>query len=270
MAVEKTFNGTTYNSITSFAEVAYVDALLTMAGDIMEDAGRGLVTTSVTGATIGTGSKGPFTMASAIPYALGSFVTIADSAAPTTNYMVGQVTARSGAALTVNVAAGAATGSGTKTAWDISISGPAGPEGSVSLTGNASGAIDMVGYSFTASLVKFQTGTEHLGSAASQPSAVSGAQSLTLVNFCKHWLQIDGDTTLTVSSGAAGAHLTDAVIQIDQDGVTGGWALTISGATHARGETLDTTGMTAGQSLLIAFFEALDGTILYNTATGYF
>lgn len=270
MAVEKTFNGTTYNSVTSFAEVAYVPALLSMAGDIMEDAGRGLVTTSVTGATIGTGSKGPFTMASAIPYALGSFVTIADSAAPTTNYMVGQVTARSGTSLTVTVASGGAVGSGTKTAWDISISGPTGATGVATLAGSATGAIDMGGYSFTADLVKFQTGTEHLASAASQPSAVSGAQSLTLVAFCKHWLHINGDTTLTVSSGAAGDHLTDSVLQVDQDGATGGWALTISGATHARGETLDTTGMTAGQSVLLAFFEAPDGTILYNTATGYF
>lgn len=153
MAVEKTFNGTTYNSVTSFAEVSYVSALLTMAGDIMEDAGRGLVTASATSATIGTGSKGPFTMASAIPYALGSFVTIADSAAPTTNYMVGQVTARSGAALTVNVAAGDAVGSGTKTAWSISISGPTGATGATgaaTLAGNATGAIDMVGYTFTA------------------------------------------------------------------------------------------------------------------------
>lgn len=38
MAVEKTFNGNTYNSDTSFAEYKYITALLTMAGDIMVEA----------------------------------------------------------------------------------------------------------------------------------------------------------------------------------------------------------------------------------------
>lgn len=77
--------------------------------------------TSVTSLTIGTGSR-TLTTQTGKTWFIGQFVIVANSATPT-NYMIGQITAydSGSGALTVNVTA--AGGSGTYSAWTISVTG---------------------------------------------------------------------------------------------------------------------------------------------------
>lgn len=77
--------------------------------------------TSATSITIGTGAK-TFTVSASKSFLGGMFLVIADTAAPSTNYMIAQVTSYSGVTLVVNVLS--VGGSGTKTAWTISQSAP--------------------------------------------------------------------------------------------------------------------------------------------------
>ncbi len=92
--------------------------------------------TSSTSTTIGTGSKS-FTASTGKQWAVGQYVYLARSAAPTT-YMAGQVTAyNSGTgALTVDVSA--TNGSGTYTDWVITIGGAQGATGSINLLSESS------------------------------------------------------------------------------------------------------------------------------------
>ena len=76
--------------------------------------------TSTTSLAIGTGSKTLATQ-SGKDVGPGSWVLFTDDAAPSTNWMVGQVSAYSGTALTVDVTA--TGGAGTCSAWTIRLRG---------------------------------------------------------------------------------------------------------------------------------------------------
>lgn len=92
-----------------------------------------LVATSTSSIAIGTGSKS-FTTQSGKQFAAGQFILIVDNA-DAANFMHGQVTSYSGTSLVVNVID--IGGTGTKTAWDISVSGSqgaVGPSGSLDFT----------------------------------------------------------------------------------------------------------------------------------------
>ena len=75
--------------------------------------------TSTSSVLIGVGAKS-FTVSAGKSYQSGMFLIIADTAAPATNWMYGQVTSYSGTALAMNITQ--IGGSGTKTAWVISQS----------------------------------------------------------------------------------------------------------------------------------------------------
>ena len=77
--------------------------------------------TSSTSITIGTGAKS-FTVSAGKSFQAGMYLVIADTAAPSTNSMWGQVTSYAGTALVINIIS--VLGSGTKTAWTISQSAP--------------------------------------------------------------------------------------------------------------------------------------------------
>ncbi len=90
--------------------------------------------TSTTSNAIGTGTK-TFTVTAGKSFALGMTLLIADTAAPSTNSMLGTVTSYSGATLVMNIET--IKGSGTKTAWTISQSAPGGATlGANTFTGN--------------------------------------------------------------------------------------------------------------------------------------
>ena len=75
--------------------------------------------TSASSVLIGVGAKS-FTVSAGKSYQPGMFLIIADTAAPATNWMLGQVTSYAGTALAMNITQ--IGGSGTKTAWVISQS----------------------------------------------------------------------------------------------------------------------------------------------------
>jgi len=126
MGYPVTLNGRTY-TLADFEGQNYVDGLPDAFEDFVTHAGNLYSTTSTTSNSIGTGSK-TFTVESSKPYQVGTPLRITDSAAPTTNWMDGIVTAYSGTTLTVSSVSYA--GSGTKTSWNINIGG-----GAVSYTG---------------------------------------------------------------------------------------------------------------------------------------
>ncbi len=97
-------------------------AVLTLAG--LGDALFKL--TSTTSNSIGTGTK-TFTVQQNKDVGIGQYVIITDDAAPSTNYMIGQITAYSGTSMDVNVTT--TGGSGTKTAWTIRVGGATGATG---------------------------------------------------------------------------------------------------------------------------------------------
>jgi hypothetical protein len=213
-----TVNGTTYTSPDDFQGTAYKDTILALAGDMLADVGRALTTTSATTATVGTGSK-TFVMATAVPFGVGAFVLIADNAAPTTNYMFGQVTARSGTTLDVTVAVSA--GSGTLSDWTISISGARGAAGT--LSGNASGAIDMNGYDLT---VDFTT-VEAAGEQAEENAAnATGTVTIQATDPTVLRRTLTGDVTLHVAGAPTPGKGWSTELRTTQDG-TGGRDLTI-------------------------------------------
>jgi hypothetical protein len=86
--------------------------------------------TSTTSLTIGEGTKS-LTVQTARGYVAGAQLIVANTAAPSTNYMYGIVTSYNAGtgALVVEVPVDGARGSGTHTAWTVSLSGPKGPQG---------------------------------------------------------------------------------------------------------------------------------------------
>lgn len=79
--------------------------------------------TSATSNTIGTGAK-TFAVSAGKSFQPGMYLVIADTAAPSTNSMYGQITSYGGTSLVMNILA--TFGSGTKTAWTISQSAAGG------------------------------------------------------------------------------------------------------------------------------------------------
>lgn len=88
-----------------------------------------IIDTSASSVLIGVGSKS-FTVSPSKSFYPGMWLSIADSAAPSTNSVVAQVTSYTGTSLVVNVPANGVFGSGTKAAWVISLT--AAPSGQVS------------------------------------------------------------------------------------------------------------------------------------------
>lgn len=90
-------------------------------------AAAGFSGTSTSSNSIGTGSK-TFTTQTSKAWVVGSRLRASDTAAPTANYMAGIVTAYDPVAVTDNltVSFDFSTGSGTKTAWTLSLTGEPG------------------------------------------------------------------------------------------------------------------------------------------------
>lgn len=102
------------------AEAALIAATATTVG------------TSTTSVAVGTGSKA-FTTQAGKNWIVGTWLIIASAANPA-RYMTGQVTAYSGASLTVNVTA--VGGSGTLADWNIGLAGALGVTGAAGVNGN--------------------------------------------------------------------------------------------------------------------------------------
>ena len=95
-----------------------------------------LTIVSTTSLAIGTGSK-VFTVASGLSLSAGQFIIMASDAAPTTNYMWGQIASYSGTTLTITVAA--TLGSGTYADWTGYLTGERGATGATGSVSDISG-----------------------------------------------------------------------------------------------------------------------------------
>ena len=186
MAFPVTLNGRTY-TLTDFEGTNYVDGLPDAFEDFVTQAGQIYSTTSTTSNSIGTGSK-TFTVEASKPYQVGTPLRIADTAAVSTNWIDGIVTAYSGTTLTVNAVAYA--GSGTKTAWSINIGG--GP----------------IAYTGTLPIAQGGTGATTAAAARTNIDVYSKSESES------RYLNISGDTgdvsftgDLTITGSDAGTRL---------------------------------------------------------------
>lgn len=115
------------------------DTHQTALTDALVAVGAGLVSTSTTSATIGTGSKS-LTVATDKNFAAGQYVEARQTSAPG-NFMAGVVTAYNGdtGVLAFTVASGDTGGGGTITNWTVTVAGRRGATGSAgSMTGPGS------------------------------------------------------------------------------------------------------------------------------------
>jgi hypothetical protein len=123
------------SSAVSAAQAA-AQAAAVSAGEAA-DAADGFYATSSTSTSVATGSK-TFTIETNKSFDEGMYVMIVDDAAPTTNWMHGQVTAYNSGTGALDVTVETIAGSGTLSDWLISVSGPRGATGS---SGSGSGDV---------------------------------------------------------------------------------------------------------------------------------
>lgn len=186
--------------------------------------------TSSTSNAIGTGAK-TFTVTAGKSFSPGMYLVIADTAAPSTNSMWGQVTSYSGTTLVMNILS--VLGSGTKTAWTISQS---------------------------ASTLSYSSGTTVTGdilmqSGAAIEEAMSTVASATTPDIwtnTSNVINYTGNTTATGFAAAtqagqrrvlvlAGAAPFTAGANMLIDGVSSGTTLTLSAADRVEVIALTTT-----------------------------
>lgn len=221
-----------------------------------------LLGTSTTSNSIGTGSK-TYTTQSGLALQPGSFVTIANSAAPA-NYNHGQVTGYSGTSLIVNVLD--TGGTGTFTAWNISLSAPQGTSGSGSGTVNTATIGQLTYYGATGTAVSGNPNLTVSGGALTHGIAGSVQGSILLAGSTSGSTTlaapVSGGGTMTLQAGSdtlVGRATTDTLTNKTYDTAGTGNVLKIAGTqiTAISGNTnklLTTTGtLTSGHS---AVFDA--------------
>ena len=81
----------------------------------------GTTATSTTSNTIGTGSK-TFTIQTGKAFVVGQWITIADNALPSTNYMLGIITAHNSGTGSITIDVKTSQGTGTIASWSIGLS----------------------------------------------------------------------------------------------------------------------------------------------------
>lgn len=208
------------------AALAAIDARVASAGF------RG---TSTTSRAIGTGSKA-FVTQPGLSFAPGSLVIVADTAAPEVNYLYGNVTAYNAGTgdLTVNVLL--AIGSGTKSVWTISTSGPQGPSGT-SLVKAA--AADLWTGTDDA---KFVTSKALADAAAFTVVTGTGTVTLDFALGLNFQINLTGNTTLVVPSNMQDGD--SGTIRFVQD-ATGGRTLALNASIKKPGGTAPTLSTAA-------------------------
>ena len=135
-----------------------LDVVAAAASAASAIAAPGVQATSTTSLSVGLGIKS-LTIQTGKAYSIGQSVVIADTSAPSTNWMFGQITSyNSGTgALVVDVVQ--TLGSGTLTAWTISISASPAADGSVAMLRRAITGADTAQLSDAGGLIDATSGT---------------------------------------------------------------------------------------------------------------
>ena len=102
--------------------------LTTMIADLMVAVQTGCAFGSSAVLDLSAGDK-VLVVPSGLPILPGALVRLTSRAAPTTDYMVGTLTAYAGTSMTITVAAIDVSGSGTRSDWNFNITGLRGPQG---------------------------------------------------------------------------------------------------------------------------------------------
>lgn len=215
--------------------------------------GAGYLASSSASVTIGTGSK-TFSTSSGLAYAAGDIVRIKDTAAPTTNYMIGSVTSYSSTSLVVDVTS--VGGSGTKTSWSISLTGDTGDAGD-----------DGVGYGGTSTTsLAIGTGSKTWATQAGLGYVVGGrvrwANSST--NYMEGTITDYTGTSMTVTVDETGGSGTLATWSAQAAGIPG-----LDGA--GSGTVTDITasgGIETDDGAIITDSGGIRGVHLVNAQTG--
>ncbi len=293
--VQFTRNNTTYDTddLTANDGRGYADVVTAGTGDSAPryiammidhsaDIGLGPTTTSTTSLSIGTGSKA-FTLATDVAFAVGGFVIAAETAAPTTNYMIGQVTAKSGTSLTINVPdADHYTGSGTIAAWTLSVTGAIGPTGATG-SGDMNGPGSSVNNTIaiadgtTGKVIKYTGITVDASNNVTFPdselirpkikdysevpstNAAAGATpDIDLEDGNVHDVTLTANATFTFSNPLAASGVSFTLL-LRQDG-TGGWTTTFPASVDWAGGTAPTLTTTASGLDVLTFITVDGGT----------
>jgi hypothetical protein len=140
--------------------------------------------TSSSSVAIGTGAKS-FTIETGKNFVIGMPIRIADDAAPATNWMQGIITAYTTGTGVLDVTVDTVGGSGTKSAWTVTITGVSGADGtsdiSLDTTPTLGGPLDGAGYQAD-NLILNDTGwlTQAKGNLGATPAFdLSAGQSIT-------------------------------------------------------------------------------------------
>lgn len=184
--------------------------------------------TSVTSNIIGTGAK-TFTVSAGKSFQAGMYLVIADTAAPSTNSMFAQITSYSGTTLVVNVLS--IVGSGTKTAWVISMT---------SAGGATLGANTFTGHQTMTTGDSFNESISTLASSATPD--IWSAQS-NIINYT-------GTVTATGFAAAPQAGVRRTLICAAACSFTAGANMLIDGGasfTAAAGDTVEVVAVTTTQ-----------------------
>lgn len=213
-------------------ETAVTDGVAVLTGVV---ANAGLSGTSTSSVTIGTGSK-TFTTQPGLAFRPGGWITLADTANPTTKVLSGQVTAYNPSTgdLTVNVAA--ATGSGTVSDWQITAAGRPGSDASIA---KGTGADINAGTDDA----KYITAKAILDADAIASVAASGSFTLNMTASRNFSVTLSANSTMAVPTGVAGGGLNgqSGYIYFIQD-ATGSRTLALNAAIKKFGSyTLTTT-----------------------------
>lgn len=172
--------------------------------------------TSASSVAIGTGAK-TFTVTAGKSFLGGMFLVIADTAAPSTNWMFGQVTSYTSTTLVMNITS--VGGSGTKTAWTISQSG---------VNGSSSGYMPLSGSNMSGGI----NGAETVVAAATTPDIFA----VTVGNL----IDYTGTTTCTGFTAAPQAGAERTLVCADSAVFTAGANMLIDGV--ASGENFTAAG----------------------------
>jgi hypothetical protein len=134
----------TLSQAVIMAQSATASAVAAAASAATATSAPGTVDTSASSNTIASSGSKTFTVSAGKLWTAGQYVVIADTAAPTTNSMFGQISSYSGTTLVLTILS--STGSGTKTAWTLTLSGPQGSSSFPNVA--AGGTVDAITATF--------------------------------------------------------------------------------------------------------------------------
>jgi hypothetical protein len=250
-------NTVTVNSVSYRLLQGYMVAGLREMDSAITGVGTTLTATSTTSETIGTGSKS-LVIQTGKGFSAGNPILVTNTGTPA-NYMLGTVDSYNtdSGALAFTVASGDTGGSGTFTAWTVSISGvkgatgaPGGVTGPVSSTDNtwarfngtagdsiqggawteddsgnvtAGGALDMSGYDLTVDFTTVEAAGEH---AEENDANATGTVTIQATDPTVLRRTLTGDVTLHVAGAPTPGKGWSTEFRSTQDG-TGGRDVTI-------------------------------------------